>query len=148
MHRQAACGLLCRVVLSLLCGMLSSCSGSGDSLNPVSGKVRFQGQPLAGALVTFHPKNADDLNIPRPTGLTKEDGTFSLTTGQKDGAPAGDYVVTLICSEIPKKGSKGIVTGGVDTVDRLKGAYAEVSSSKITVTIRNGENELETFDLK
>jgi hypothetical protein len=125
---------------------LCSCSG-GDSLNPVSGKVLHQKQPLPGALVTFHPKNSA-LNAPRPTGLTKEDGSFTLTTGDKEGAPAGDYTITIICSEIPKKESKVFMTGGVDTVDRLKGTYANMAESKIHVTVKSGDNLLEPFDLK
>src|SRR5262245_3096245 len=78
-----------------------SCSGA-DSLNPVQGKLLYKGQPMIGALVTFHPKGANDVTTVRPTGLVEPDGTFTLMTGTKEGAPAGDYVVTVIWSELAK----------------------------------------------
>ena len=73
--------------LLLACCCLSCSSDSG--LQPVQGKVLYKNQPIAGALVTFHPKGATDVRTLRPVGMTKEDGTFTLTTGDKEGAPAG-----------------------------------------------------------
>jgi hypothetical protein len=136
--RLAALGLC-------LCGL--SCSGQ-VSLNPVQGKVLFKQEPLKGALVTFHPKGSDELTALRPTGLTKDDGSFTLTTGQQDGAPAGEYVITIICSEVVVPKGKEISTGGLETQDRLKGAYADRNNSKITATVKSGKNQLEPFDLK
>lgn len=133
------------VVLAALLGL--SCSGPAP-LNAVRGKVVHKGQPLAGALVVFHPKGATDAKTVPSTGLTKEDGTFALTTGDKDGAPAGEYVVTVICSE-PVGGKKGAIsTGPVETQDRLKGAYADRAASKLAATVAPGENQLDPFDLK
>jgi hypothetical protein len=110
--------------------------------------VIHQDQPLAGALVAFHPEGPADIKVENPVGFTKEDGTFQLTTGQEDGARAGRYKVTIICSEVPKTAKKGISTGGVESVDRLKGAYAEVEKSQIEVEIKPGTNQLEPFQLK
>src|SRR5207245_3238340 len=81
-----------------------------SGLHPVQGKVFYKDQPLGGVLVTFHPKGASDIRTVRPVGLTREDGTFTLTTGQQEGAPAGEYVATFICSEtaVAKGGAKVI----------------------------------------
>src|SRR5262249_38205865 len=100
-----------------LCGL--SCSGS--KLNSVKGKVLYKNEPLSGALVTSHPKGTDDLKVVRPTALKKEDGTFTVMTGEKEGAAAGDYVITIICSEVvqPPKGT--ISTAPPEGKDRLKG---------------------------
>jgi hypothetical protein len=126
-----------------------SCSGQGK-LNEVRGKVLHKNQPLSGALVTLHPKG-DKKNfkaIPS-TGLTKEDGTFTLSTGKKDGVPAGEYTVTIICSREVGGGDKKIFsTGGPESEDVLKGTYADRETSKLTVTIKDGPNQLEPFDLK
>src|SRR5438309_11557517 len=96
--------------LFLACCCLS-CAGK-SALHPVQGKVFYKNQPIAGTLVTFHPKGATDLRTLRPVGLTKEDGTFTLTTGDQEGAPVGEYVVTFICSEeiVPKGGKKAVTT--------------------------------------
>ncbi len=133
------------VFLMSLLGL--SCSSS-SSLHPVRGKVLHNGQPLAKAMVTFHPKQGADLQTLPPTGLTNDDGTFTLSTGDKAGAPAGEYIVTIICSEevAPKKGE--ISTGPPETQDKLNGVYANRDSSKIVVTVKPGDNQLEPFDLK
>jgi hypothetical protein len=142
---------LCRV--SALAGFLAlcglACSGSA-SLNPVQGKVMHKNAPLSGALVTLHPKGSKDMKVDRPVGRTKEDGTFTVTTGQNDGAPAGEYVVTIICPQpLNPKTTKQISFGAEEeTVDVLKGMYADVNNSKLSVTIKSGPNQLEPFDLK
>jgi hypothetical protein len=133
--------------LFALCGL--ACSGSSQ-LNPVQGKVLYKNEPLAGALVTLHPKGSTDVKADRPVGRTKDDGTFTVTTGQAEGAPPGEYMVTIICSQpVNKKGpkSKGL-DAGEETEDVLKGMYADPAHSKITVTIKSGPNQLEPFNLK
>ena len=124
-----------------------SCS-RGGGLNPVRGKVLYKNQPLKGALVTFHPRGANDITTVRPVGLTREDGTFTVTTGQKEGAPAGEYVVTLICSEeVARKDKRTISTEPPQTRDRFGGTYANRETSKFRVEIRSCVTQLEPFNL-
>jgi hypothetical protein len=134
-------------LLALLSLAAASCSDR-DRLNPVHGQVLYRDQPLAGALVSFHPADAADLKADPPVGLTKQDGTFSLSTGQLDGARTGKYVVTILCSEPVKSSSRGISTAPAETQDRLKGAYATADTSRIRVEIKPGLNQLEPFRLK
>jgi len=148
MRRRLRFVLLRSITFAVMVGMCAlGCSGSGK-LNPVTGKVMYKSQPLAGALVTFHPKGSKDFKTERPTGLTKEDGTFSISTGKNEGAPEGEYVVTIICSQTPGNAGKKISTGGMETVDVLKGAYSGVENSRLLVTVKSGSNQLEPFDLK
>jgi hypothetical protein len=64
---------------------------------PVSGLVRFEGKPLAGARVVLHPIRPAE-GIPRPVGVTDASGMFRLRTFvTDDGAPLGDYRVTVSC---------------------------------------------------
>ncbi|HSQ54322.1 MAG TPA: hypothetical protein VLM40_01145 [Gemmata sp.] len=141
----------CAAFLGVIALTATGCS-SGEKLNPVKGKVLYKGEPLAGATVSFHPKGANDLKRQPAIGLTQEDGTFTVKTGPDDGAPAGDYVVTIICTAQPKAadGKKKILSFGSEdiSVDRLGGAYANMANSKINVTIKDGKNELEPFNLK
>ncbi|HXG10539.1 MAG TPA: hypothetical protein VNK04_12325 [Gemmataceae bacterium] len=135
------------VVLLSALGSLS-CAG-GNKLNPVKGQVFYKGQPLKGALVTFHPKGAvDEVSVVRPTGLTKEDGSFTLTTGNQEGAPAGEYIVTLICPEEVTPKRRTISTEAPDSRDRFQGAYADRTTSRLTAQIKPGPNQLEPFHLK
>jgi len=127
-------------------GCLACSGGGGAGLNPVQGKVLYKNQPLKGALVTFHPKGAANLNTLRPTGLTGEDGRFKVVTGEQDGAPAGGYVVTFVCSEEVKP-KKPFAMEVPEIRDRFRGTYANREASKFTVEIKNGVNQLEPFNL-
>ncbi|MCA9050851.1 MAG: carboxypeptidase regulatory-like domain-containing protein, partial [Planctomycetaceae bacterium] len=65
-------------VLSLM--LLAGCSGGGDANRqptfPVTGTVTLGGGPLAGAAVTFSPKDGQ----PVATARTDANGKYSLTT--------------------------------------------------------------------
>ena len=127
-----------------------ACS-SGPTLYPVEGKVMHKGKEAEGVTVTFHPKEGDPVKVPRSIGFTRADGTFKLTTVEKSGAPAGAYVVTMIWQkEVPPDKKKGEMnmSMGVETYDALDGAYAEISKSKIEITIKAGDNKLEPIRLE
>lgn len=120
-----------------------SCS-KGPSLNPVHGKVLYKNEPVEGVVLTFHPKGKSDINTVFPIGLSKEDGTFTLMTGQEEGAPAGEYVVTAIYPQ-PVGGKPKGFSMRSDSEDKFKGAYAREETSTIKVEIKNTKNELEPF---
>jgi len=136
------------IVLGLVGGL--SCSGS-KGLNPVEGKVLYKDQPTAGITVTFHPvEGAEDIRTIRPNGLTKEDGTFKLSSGQADGAVAGEYIVTFTKPvQAAAKGKKVVIsTEAPEIVDEFKDAYSKTASSAFRVQIKSGMNKLEPFNLK
>src|SRR5262245_1990400 len=68
---------------------------------PVKGVLTHKGkqgeQPAAGALVVFHPVGIQVHEANRPMATVRSDGTFALSTfGREDGAPAGEYYVTVV----------------------------------------------------
>ena len=131
------------VLLPVLCCV--SCSRS-VALNTVRGKVMYKNQPAEGVVVTFHPKSADVHSI-LPVGYTGADGTFTLTTGRSEGAPAGEYGVTFMWPrQAEQKGKKTMENFTPE--DRFGGAYAKQESVKIKVEIKHGKNELEPFNLQ
>lgn len=87
---------------SWFCGLLVVFSCVGCSRNnpkfektvPVRGTVVLaNGSPLAGGLITFHPK---DLTKGDAWGAIGSDGRFELGTyGKGDGAMLGIYTVTV-----------------------------------------------------
>jgi hypothetical protein len=125
--------------------LLASCSGSRGG-PAVRGTVTAKGVPVAGALVVFHPRGETGGAVVRPTAVTGEDGTFVLRTAGAEGAPAGEYDVTIVWEKpIPPAARK---SPGIDRQDALNGKYARAAESGLKATIQPGDNELPPFDLK
>jgi hypothetical protein len=79
------------VVLGLL-AFASGCGPKGPEMVPVTGIVKLDGVPVAGAGVTFMPISGG-----RPaTGQTDPNGKFTLTTEKADdGALEGEYAIAV-----------------------------------------------------
>lgn len=106
---------------------------------PVRGQVFVGEKSATKALVVFHPAGVDDPAALRPYGHVREDGSFQLTTYDTgDGAPAGEYLVTVVWLR---------PAGGEDPPDLLKGRYRNPSASQLKATIQEGPNELAPFKL-
>src|SRR4051812_41924457 len=65
-------------------------------LHPVRGQVLYNGSPVKGALVVLHPREAQPGCVQKPIAYTDAEGRFTLMTERPgDGAPVGDYVMTV-----------------------------------------------------
>ncbi len=140
------------IVIAGLSSVLSAYGETGEVRAPVfkaSGKVTFEGKPLAGALVVFRKAEVDP-KIPSPMATTAEDGSFTLHTYEPDdGAPSGDYLVAVSTAPVGTREGGGYLGGKrKPTDDLLKGHYADPKTSGLKATIKPGENTLEPFDLK
>lgn len=84
----------CRSLLLVLAGLLNGAGCGGVSLTetaPVSGTLKYQGQPLADAYIVFLPKEG-----PRATATSDASGNFQLTTHVPgDGAVPGEHLVLV-----------------------------------------------------
>jgi outer membrane autotransporter protein len=126
-----------------------ACS-SGGGLHPVRGQLTVNGEPAGGAIIVFHPEGGNLQSVP-PTAVVAADGTFTLATGDKAGAPAGSYVVTVTWADTSKKLTEQQVMMGAnpyDGPDRLKGRYASPQQSLLRAEVKPGENRLPPFELK
>src|SRR4051812_645519 len=94
--------LRARLARLLLLGLSCVCCGGAAPgpprpVSPVRGSGLGAGKPAVKALVIFHPLNDADAKAPRPTGEVAADGSFALSTHTTgDGAPAGEYAVTVL----------------------------------------------------
>jgi hypothetical protein len=132
----------------LLLAAIVACPACSGGRHPVRGKVLIDGNPVKGAVVTFHPKNDSSTGALRPTGLTDENGVFTLSTQNETGALAGEYRVGVIwLSERPATTDK-LQQGISESTDQLKGRYADPEKSGLTAVIKSGANELAPFELK
>ncbi len=99
-----------RLALAAFVGLALLSSGCSNGLPPVRGKVQYEdGTPVKGGTVTF---NSPELKT-SATGVIADDGTFSLASGDKPGAPAGSYKVVVV--------GNGDVYGAPPAVDDIYG---------------------------
>ncbi len=119
--------------------------GGQKPVYPVSGKVvsGADKKPAVGAMVIFTPVVPDAKETIRSMGTVGEDGSYAVTTHKaKDGAPAGEYTITLIWPA-PKK-SVLDEDGG----DLLSGAFADNAKSKLRFTVQAAKsNEVPVIEL-
>ncbi|HEX4413769.1 MAG TPA: hypothetical protein VH107_09085 [Lacipirellulaceae bacterium] len=107
-------------------------SSAEPILYAVEGRVLVNGEPAENLSVAFHPLD-NDKNLFCPVGRTNNKGIFHLMTrAGGDGAPAGEYRVTLVWPD-------GLLDECecVDPTlhDRLKGLYAKAGQSKFQVKV-------------
>ncbi|WP_422926626.1 hypothetical protein [Singulisphaera sp. PoT] len=92
---------------------LTGC-GSDDGIGkrfPVSGTVKYKGQPLKTGSINFIP---DDPQTARPaSGTLDDEGNYSLTTQNPgDGAMGGSYKVSVTAYEMDKTKTASPPRGG------------------------------------
>ena len=120
-------------ILALGILLVAGCGGSGRKpVFTVRGKVlTADKKPAAGALVTFHPVAAAPKDTERPSGHVDEQGNYQLTTYlENDGAPAGDYAVTIVWP-VPRK-----TPFEPEGPDRLGGKFARPETSPHMFTVK------------
>lgn len=123
---------------------LTGCGdAAGPAIHPVTGRVTVDGKPAAKAQIGFHVANNQPAGA-IPFAEADDDGTFRPSTRLTgDGAPAGDYTVTVVWPEI--RVDHGEEVRGPD---RLKGRYGDARTSPLRVTVAPGANTLPTLELK
>jgi len=152
-RRDCRSGMLCLGLVILL-----GCGPDRIKVYPVNGKVLYKGKPAAGARIIFHPQGGSDKMMQeRPVGFAGDDGVFQLTTFDSgDGAPAGEYIVTVKWTGGARQPSYGAADENappedprdrVRRKDRLKGKYWDPRKSELRAAIDEGPNDLSPFDL-
>jgi hypothetical protein len=124
----------------------SACSRPvGPVCYPVAGKVTFRGQPVAEAMVVLHRVGGDVEGHQKPMAYTTADGTFQLTTiKHSDGAPVGDYVITVELRAPKTVGEEAVRSGP----NLLPAQYAKPESSHLKYSVVAGDNQNPTIELK
>lgn len=124
---------------------LPACSNSG--LNSVTGKVVSGGKGLKGAVITFHPKSGKQTEQ-KPSAVASDDGSFTVYTGNKPGAPTGTYTVTITWpQELPAR-PLSMEPDDRPRPDQLGGRYASPERSTLQATVKSGKNELPPFEVQ
>ncbi len=143
---------LAPVVAAVVCLALVGCGGDGKPATvPAGGKVTFRKTtPPVGALVVFHPTDpATEKTIGgKPFGKVADDGTFKLTSyAEGDGAPEGEYGVTVDWRVKGKEGGMSLTDGGGGGAPRLHPKYSNPQQPFTKVTVKKGADNQFTFDV-
>lgn len=122
---------------------LVGCWSSGPQMESRStvateGQVLLSGKPQAGIHVTLIPVDAKQDGKPR--GITDAQGNFQLSTYRKDdGAPPGDYVITLTWPGAP---DPSVPEDSQIPPDRLRGKFADPKKSAIKAKVESAKTIL------
>ena len=84
----------------------------------------------------------------RPRAVVEDDGSFSVSTfAAKDGAPAGDYAVSINWKSktVKTPGRKGPAK---KVPTNFPKRYENPKTSGLVVRVQEGPNELRPFDIK
>jgi len=145
--------------------LVLAATGCGEKVErlptvPVEGKVLYKGKPAAGAQVVLLPAGDGSPDAIKPTATVGADGTYRLTTypsreGTPDGAPVGEYLVSIRWTTRPEKPKAEDdddlppgPPGGIQP-DRLKEKYSNPKTSGLKVKIdAAGKLDPPVLDLK
>jgi hypothetical protein len=117
--------------LIIIAGLTALAAGIGcgskyprERLAPVTGKISVDGQPLKMGTVSFRPmKDKGNTSLNEPAGEIEEDGTYTIFTQGKEGAPAGMWKVIVssrdpIDPQDPYKPTKSHVPAKYELIDK------------------------------
>jgi hypothetical protein len=109
---------------------------------PVTGTISFQGQPIPGAFVTLHPIKPV-ANAPTPRASVAADGSLRVSTyNGGDGAPEGDYVLTVEWYKPIRNGTD--LVAGPNVIPKK---YASPRTSDLKVRVAAEETRISPISL-
>lgn len=126
--------------------VIAGCSGeTGPQCFPVRGEVRLDKQPLAEAMIVFHPLDSDEPEMQKPLAYSDHEGNFEVTTNQpQDGAPPGEYAITVELRELKQDGDVMIRDGR----NLLPERYRDPAKSGLRFVVEAEPNEVPVIDLE
>ena len=114
----------------------SGCSNSNAA--SVSGTVTLDGQPLAGANVSFYPDGGSGAPA---NGQTDAQGRYSLSTGTDVGLAPGKYVAVVVATKEPPQPYDA--TGAeIPPIPITPAKYADTAKSDLKVDVKAGKNDV------
>lgn len=137
---------LCDVVLLLLVTIAGGCGKEpGPVCHPVRGQVTYDGKPLPEAQIVFHRQGDWPPGSPRPIARADGQGSFAMTTWHTgDGAPVGNYAVTIELREPRLRGEETIRDGR----NLLPSRYARPTTSDLRCEVLEREENVVQLALK
>ncbi|MGO8747898.1 MAG: hypothetical protein ACLQNE_18135 [Thermoguttaceae bacterium] len=139
--------LMCAALLGTAAAV--GCRGTSPQFEsrpafPVEGMVLVRGKPAEGVQVFLHP--SDPTQRGKPRGVTDAEGRFHLRTYRDgDGAPAGEYTVTVYWPD--SSDTKAAVEERLPR-DRLGQRFMDPKSSPLRAAVSAAPTTLPPFEIK
>lgn len=109
---------------------------------PIEGTITFKGQSIPGAFVTLHPKTPLT-DVPPPRANILADGSLKVSTFDGgDGAPEGEYILTIEWYKPVKNGSD--IVAGPNVIPKM---YSSPRTSNLIIHVAAKENKLDPIQL-
>lgn len=143
--------LVTLLVATAITATLSGCGGNGEKpVFKVHGKLMSDGKPMAKAEIAFLPTDPAERGL-QARATADTDGRYELYTYRPgDGAPAGEYVVTIYWPT-PLTKKQAAMLEKAETIeaketfvspDLLKGAYSTARKTTLKATVSEKDNEI------
>ena len=131
------------LLLSLCMLLLLSVGCGGDSnVGQVEGVVRFDGDPVTRAMVSFYPADAR-----ASVGFTDQEGHYELQyIKNTKGAVIGEHTVTISTKIDREDDPPTSEFGGKGREETMPPKYLERKKSVLVKTVESGRNTI-NFDL-
>ena len=139
--RSPACSVV-SIRLLLIAGIALACAGceSKEILGPVTGVVRFEGEPVPGAMVLFH-NDAKGVHL---MARADDNGRYEVQMAGGAGLPPGDYDV---CVSPPVQdhplGPIKAPPPVNDLYPNIPRRYRDVKTAGLTLTVTENTNNLD-----
>jgi hypothetical protein len=138
------------VVLCLALIPLAGCGKKFPAIVPTEGTVMLNGKPLANASVTFVPLLEQFGAESSSTGVTDEQGHFTLTCryNNQPGAAVGEHVVVIAEVPMPQEMRKVQDSRAIDAFRAKSGNrpipadYTSFGKSPLRVTVKQGQESV------
>ncbi len=135
---------LTALVLVVATIVLPGCGKREVPRHPVRGQVFYRNQPLREAQVAFHCADGSPQADSKPIAVTDSEGRFQLTTlKQGDGAPLGEYAITIELRELVTVGEEQVRNGRSLLPER----YRVAEKSGLRFRVEKGENQVPRIDV-
>jgi hypothetical protein len=127
-----------RLALPALLLLLYGCS-SGEVRGRISGRVTFEGKPVAEGRVVF-TNNQKGIHM---TAKIKADGRYEVRTAKGAGLPLATYQVFV--SPPPTEAVTGVFNQKLPVKEcaDIPPKYRDAATSGLTLTLTEGENRLD-----
>lgn len=139
--------MMCAIAVAAL--LVPGCSTKPPPIVPVSGVVRINGVPLAGAEVTFLPTTKGLDGNYAATAVTDEQGRYELKTNGQTGACATECVVVVAEGPMPdearsqKREAQEIAARYLAGLKNrpIPAQYGTAAQSPLRVTVKAGQTD-------